>query len=64
MCIVAINVIEPHAFNPKCLSFISLFNKISWLCGQQPGGDETSNEGCNSGPVGHDFMDNFIVRVV
>ncbi len=38
--------------------FISLFNKISWLCGQQPGGDEASNEGWNSGPRGHDFTDN------
>jgi hypothetical protein len=23
----------------------------------QPGGDEASNEGCNSGPTGHDFTD-------
>jgi len=25
------------------------------------GGDEASNEGCNSGPTGHDFMDNSIL---
>jgi len=31
------------------------FNKISWLCGQQQPG---SNEGCNSGPTGHDFTHN------
>jgi hypothetical protein len=37
---------------------IPLFNKISLLCGQQPGGDEAPNEGCNSGPTGHDFRDN------
>jgi hypothetical protein len=24
----------------------------------QPGGDEASNEGCNSGSTGHDFTDN------
>jgi hypothetical protein len=28
------------------------------FCRQQPGGDEASNEGCNSGPTGHDFPDN------
>jgi len=45
MCIVAINVLEPHAFNLESQSFIPIFNKISWLCRQQPGGDETLNEG-------------------
>jgi hypothetical protein len=49
MYIVAINVFAPRAFNPESQYFIPLFNKISWLCGQQPGGDEASNEGCNSG---------------
>jgi hypothetical protein len=40
---------------------LPLFNKISWLCGQQTGGVEASNEGCNSGPTGHDFTDNSII---
>jgi hypothetical protein len=40
------------------LSISPLFNKISWLCGQQPREDEASNEGCNSGPTGHDLTDN------
>ncbi len=61
MCTVAINVLEPCAFNPESQYFIPLFDKLSWLCGQQPGGDEASNEGYNSGPVGHDFRDNFNV---
>jgi hypothetical protein len=47
-----------HAFNPESQNFIPLFNRISLLCGQQPGGDEASNEGCNSGPRGHDFTGN------
>jgi len=58
MCPIAINVLEPCAFHPESQCFIPLINKISWLCGQQPGGDEASNEGCNSGPTGHDFLDN------
>ncbi len=62
MCTVAINVLEPRAFNAESQHFIPLFNKISWLCGQPPGGDEASNEGCNSGPIGHDFTDNFNVE--
>jgi hypothetical protein len=57
MCSVAINVLEPGAFNPESYYFIPLFNKISWLCRQQPGGDEASNEGY-SGPTGHDLTDN------
>jgi len=56
MCTLIINVLEPGAFNPE----IPLFNKISCLWGQQPGGDEASNEACNSGPIGHDFTDNSI----
>jgi hypothetical protein len=54
-------------------NFIPLFNRISRLCGcvsypylikfqefanNSPGGDEASNEGCNSGSTGHDFTDN------
>jgi hypothetical protein len=39
--------------------FILLFNKISWLCRPQPRGDEASNEGCDSGLTGHDFLDSF-----
>jgi hypothetical protein len=54
----AINVLKPGAFNPESQYFIPLFNKISWLCGQQPGVDEESNEECNSGGTGHDFTDN------
>jgi len=55
---VVINVLELGAFNPESQYFIPLFNKISWLCGQHPGGDEALNEGCNSGSTGHDFTDN------
>jgi hypothetical protein len=40
---------EPGAFSPESQYFIPLFKKISWFCGQQPGKDEASNEGCNSG---------------
>jgi len=40
MCTVAINVLEPRAFNAESQYFIPLFNKISWLCGQQSGGDQ------------------------
>jgi hypothetical protein len=58
MCTELINVLEPSALNAKSQYFIAIFNKISWFCGQQPGGDEAANEGCNSGPTGHDFMDN------
>jgi len=58
MCTTAINPLGPRAFNPESQCFMPLFNKISLLCGQQPGGDEASNEGCNSGPRGHDFTDN------
>ncbi len=61
MWTVAINVLEPLAFNSESQYFIPLFNKISWLCRQQPGGDEASNERCNSGPTGHDFTDDFIM---
>jgi len=59
MCIVVINVLEPSAFNVESLYFIWLFNRISWLCGQHPREDETSNGGCNSSPTRHDFQDNF-----
>jgi hypothetical protein len=34
MCTVAINVLDPRAFNPESLHFIPIFNKISWLCAQ------------------------------
>ncbi len=58
MCNVAINVFEPSALNLEFQYFIPLFNNISWLCRQQPRGDEASNEECNSSPIGHDFTDN------
>jgi hypothetical protein len=55
-CTVSINVLEPGAFNFESQYFIPLFNKISWLSGQQQRGDEASTGGrCNSGPIGHDF---------
>jgi hypothetical protein len=61
MCTVALNVLEAGAFNAERQYFIPLFIKISRLCGQRPGGDEASNEGCNSGPTtGHEFMDNSV----
>jgi hypothetical protein len=58
-CTLAINVFELGPFNPKFQYFTPLFNKISWFCRQQPRKDEASNEGCNSHPIGHDFIDNF-----
>jgi len=58
MGIVAINVLEPSAFNVEFLYFVPLFNRISWLCGQRPRRDETSNGGWNYGPIWHDFQDN------
>jgi hypothetical protein len=44
MCIVAINVLEPHAFDLESQYFILLFDKFSWLHGQQLGEYETWNE--------------------
>jgi hypothetical protein len=61
MCNLAINVLELGAFNPESQYSIPLFNKISWLWGQQPGGDEAWNEGCNWGPIGHYSTDNSIM---
>jgi hypothetical protein len=58
-CTLAINVFELGPFNPKAQYFTPLFNKISWFCEQQPRKDEASNEGCNSHPIGHDFINNF-----
>jgi hypothetical protein len=52
MCIVALNVLVPHAFNPESQYFIPLFNKISLLCRQQPGGDEASNVGATQAQEG------------
>jgi hypothetical protein len=62
-CYVYYNYKCPRAsaINPESQYFRSLCNKISWFCAQQPGGDEASNEGCNSGPTGHDFTDNSII---
>jgi hypothetical protein len=48
----AINVLKPRAFNPESQYFIPLFNKISWLCGQQPGEDEASHEGSTQAQQG------------
>jgi len=59
MYIVIINFFVPHAFNLESQYFIFLYYKISWICGQQTWGDETSNEGCNSSPTSHDFIDKF-----
>jgi len=59
MCAVAINVLERSAFNAESQYFIPLFNRISWLSAEHPTGNEASNGGCNSGPTGHDFQDNF-----
>jgi hypothetical protein len=50
-------VLEADAFNAEFQYFIPLFNFMTQR-GQQPGGDEASNERCNSGPRGHDFTDN------
>ncbi len=64
LCTVAINVLAPPALNPESQYFIPLFNKISLLCGQQSGGDEASNEGCNTGPRRHGFTDNSDVHQI
>jgi hypothetical protein len=40
--------------------FLNSLNQSLILWRQQPGGDEASNEGCNSGSTWHDFLDNFI----
>ncbi len=45
MCTVAINVLEPGAFNVESQYFIPLFNTFSWLCRQYPRGDEAWNGG-------------------
>ncbi len=58
VCTVAMNVLEPGAFNAESQYFIPLFNRISRLCGQRSRGDEASNGGCNSGLTGHDFLHN------
>ncbi len=58
MCTVAINVLEPGAFNAISV-FHTLIYKISLLSRPQPRGDEASKGGCNSGSTGHDFSDNF-----
>jgi hypothetical protein len=63
MCTVTINVLEPGAFNLESQYLIPLFTNFSWLCGQQPVGDDASNEGCNSGPTRHDFTDKSIVSL-
>jgi hypothetical protein len=54
---------KPPTFNVESQYFISLFNIISWLCGQQPGGDAASNETCNSGTTGHDYTDYFSIFI-
>ncbi len=59
MCTVVINVLDLGAFNVETQYFIPLFNTISSLCGRQLGGDEASNEGCNSRPTRYDFTHNF-----
>jgi len=52
MFAVAVNVLKPRACNPESQYFIPLFNKISWLCAQEPGADEASNEGCTQAQQG------------
>jgi hypothetical protein len=49
---VIINVVEPGAFNLESQYFILYLIKFHDFAEQQPGGDEASNEGCNSGPTG------------
>jgi hypothetical protein len=44
------NSMTPGISNPKSQYFILLFNKISWLCKQQLGEDETSNGGLQLKP--------------
>jgi hypothetical protein len=52
MCTVATNVLEPGAFNPESQYFIPLFNKISWLCRQQPGGMKHQRRGVTQAQQG------------
>ncbi len=55
---------NPPTFNAESQYFISLFNKSSWLCGQQPGGDAASNARCKTGTTGHDYTDYFSIFIV
>ncbi len=55
---------NPPTFNAESQYFISLFNKISWLCGQQPGGDGASNARCKTGTTAHDYTDYFSIFIV
>jgi hypothetical protein len=50
MCTISINALQPFAFNPESEHFIPLFNKISWLWGQQSRGDEASKWGVELRP--------------
>jgi hypothetical protein len=56
MCIVAIKVIEPSAFNVESQYFIPLLNKISWFCEQHSRGDETSMGGATQAQHGMTFQ--------
>ncbi len=58
MCSVAINVLEPGAFNAESQYFIPLFNRFSQLCGQHPRGDEASNGVVQLRANRADFLDN------
>jgi hypothetical protein len=64
VCTVAINFLEPGAFNSESQYFIPLFNRISWLCGQHPRGDEASNAGCNSGLGGGGGIMTFQIALI
>ncbi len=54
LCTVAMNVLEPCAFNAEFQYFIPLFNKNFMTLRR---GMKHQMRGCNSGPTGHDFTD-------
>jgi len=62
MCTVAINVPKLGAFNPLSLSisYPYLINFHDFVDNSQEG-TKHQMRGCNSGPTGHDFTDNFFV---
>jgi hypothetical protein len=47
-----------HLMLSFSISYPYLIKFHDFADNSQPGEDEASNEGCNSGPTGHDFTDN------
>jgi hypothetical protein len=49
-----------HLILSFSISYPYLIEFQDFADNSQEGGDEASNEGCNSGPTGHDFTNNSI----